>query len=105
MSEHLGDREAIEHLIGRPLAQKWPPRALLAGTRVTVIQDEHWAGPWRQVFSGTISGMAAPESVDHPMAHDGELAYWVDFDEPQHDTSDDGPYRKAQIWARYLRAD
>jgi hypothetical protein len=105
MSKKPGDREAVEHIIGRPLPQDWPEDALPAGTRVTVIQAEDWAGPWRQVFTGTIDDMAAPEPVGHPDARDGELAYWVDFDEPQHDTSDDGPYRMACIWGRYLRAE
>lgn len=57
-----------------------------------------------QVFTGVISAMAAPEAVRGPRAQPGELAYWVDFDEPQLDHDGDGPYRKAQIWYRYLEA-
>jgi len=35
----------------------------------------------------------------------GELAYWVRFDEPQYDADSTDPYRKALIWARYLRTE
>jgi hypothetical protein len=99
------DRNAVEHVMDRPLNQDWPKDALPAGTRVTVIQDSIWRGPWRQEFRGTVDSMGAPEAVSHPKARPGELAYWVKFDEPQYDADDMGPYRKASIWARYLRAD
>jgi hypothetical protein len=48
--------------------------------------------------------MGAPEIIDHAPAEPGELAYWVRFDEPQLDSLGDGPYRKAQVWGRYLRS-
>jgi hypothetical protein len=47
--------------------------------------------------------MGVPELVRHPGAREGELAYWVVFDDPQYDSDGDGPYRKALIWDRYLR--
>ncbi len=72
------------------------------GSRVRVIKDPEWDGPWREVFAGNISGMAAPDLVEHDLGRPGELAYWVDFDEPQLDVNGDGPYGKAYIWARYL---
>jgi hypothetical protein len=50
-------RRAVERLRGTRLAQQWPPGALSAGTRVSVVHDTAWAGPWHQVFTGTISGM------------------------------------------------
>lgn len=97
------DRKALEALIGNSrLNAPWPEDAMPPGTRVRVIQDTEWKGPWRQEFTGTIDTTMPPELVNHPMARPGELAYYVAFDEPQHDTSDDGPYRKAQIWERYL---
>ncbi|MFB7244345.1 hypothetical protein ACFCYX_18005 [Streptomyces populi] len=49
--------------------------------------------------------MGAPEPNDHAQALDGELLYWVVFDTPQYDSGGDGPYRKAQIWGRYLRTE
>lgn len=73
------------------------------GSRVTVVRDPEWGGPWQNEFRGTIDAMGAPEPVEHPRAHDGELAYWVTFDAPQYDCNGAGPYRKAQIWGRYLR--
>lgn len=82
----------------------WPADAWPAGTRVRVVQDLDWNGPWRQEFLGTISDTMPPRVIDHPKAFRGELAYFVAFDEPQQDTSSDGPYRKAEIWGRYLRA-
>jgi hypothetical protein len=48
--------------------------------------------------------MAAPGPPESEVARPHELAYWVDFDEPQRDADGDGPYRKAQIWDRYIEA-
>ncbi|RSN67552.1 ferrous iron transport protein A [Actinomadura sp. WAC 06369] len=76
--------------------------ALAAGRRVRVVRDPDWDGPWRNEFSGTIDSLGPPEPVRHPRALPGELQYWVVFDEPQYDGAGDGPYRKAQIWGRYL---
>ncbi|WP_234443363.1 hypothetical protein [Streptomyces sp. NRRL B-24484] len=79
------------------------PAPLPTGTRVTVVRDPEWDGPWQREFEGTIDDFGPPESVDHPLAHRGELMYWVDFDDPQLDADGDGPYRRAQIWDRYLK--
>lgn len=46
--------------------------------------------------------MITPRLVANRHAHPGELEYSVQFDEPQMDKTDLGPYRKAVIWARYL---
>ncbi|MBE1537204.1 hypothetical protein [Actinomadura algeriensis] len=67
-----------------------------------VVRDPDWDGPWRCEFSGTVDSLGPPEAVRHSQARAGELAYWVVFDEPQYDAGGDGPYRKAQIWGRYL---
>ncbi|MER7825768.1 ferrous iron transport protein A [Streptomyces sp. NPDC096097] len=100
---YAGDRAAVEQLMGRPLPQDRPSDALPAGSRVVVVRDPHWDGPWRNEFLGTIDDMGAPEPVEHPHARAGELAYWVTFDESQYDGNGEGPYRKALIWDRYLR--
>lgn len=97
------DRQAIEQIIGHPLPTEWPPGALPAGSRVTVVQAVDGDGPWRQEFTGTIDSMAAPEPVRHAHTNEDELKYWVTFDTGQYDSGGDGPYRKAQIWGRYLR--
>ncbi|MFI8387671.1 ferrous iron transport protein A [Streptomyces sp. NPDC085540] len=97
------DRRVVEHIRGRPLSQDWPAGALAAGSRVTVVHDPDWNGPWRNEFPGTIDDMGAPERVENPRARAGEMAYWVAFDAPQYDSDGGGPYRKAQIWDRYLR--
>ena len=96
------DRAAVEQIRGAPLPQDWPPDALPVGTRVRVIKDPDWAGPWKLTFTGEISAMASPELVANPRARPGELAYWVTFDDPQFAYDGAGPYRKAQIWDRYL---
>ncbi|HTJ33557.1 MAG TPA: hypothetical protein VL738_10035 [Dactylosporangium sp.] len=97
------DREAAEHVLGRPLSRQWPAGALPAGTRVRVVKDAEWDGPWRAEFLGVIDTVGAPEPVVHAMARPGELKYWVSFDTPQLDAAGDGPYRAAQIWDRHLR--
>jgi hypothetical protein len=99
----LRDREAVEHVLGRPLNQDWPTAAMARGTRVLVVKDTEWDGPWREEFLGVIDTVGAPEPVTHASARSGELKYWVSFDLPQFDAAGDGPYRGAQIWGRYLR--
>ncbi|WP_234308864.1 MULTISPECIES: ferrous iron transport protein A [Streptomyces] len=101
----VGDRQAVEYVLGRPLSQAWPPGALAPGSRVRVVRARDWDGPWQVEFTGVIDPMGAPEPNLHAQALDGELAYWVTFDAPQRDSCGDGPYRKAQIWDRYLRAE
>lgn len=100
-----GDRQAVEHILGRPLSQTWPTGALAPGSRVRVMRDLDWDGPWQIEFRGTIDAMGAPEPNQHAQALSGELLYWVNFDTPQYDSAGDGPYRKARIWGRYLRAE
>ncbi|MFC1408625.1 ferrous iron transport protein A [Streptacidiphilus sp. N1-12] len=99
------DREAVEHILGHPLDQEWSVDVWAPGSRVRVLRDAEWDGPWQREFLGTIDGRGASEPVRHPHAHSGELAYWVSFDEPQYDAAGDGPYRKAQIWDRYLQSE
>ncbi|MDQ1486664.1 MAG: hypothetical protein QOJ62_2357 [Actinomycetota bacterium] len=97
------DRRALEAIIGRGLDNdEWPADALSPGTRVRVVQDQEWGGPWREVFLGTIDRTLPPQIVNNLAAHSGDREYSVTFDEPQLDASGDGPYRKAVIWDRYL---
>lgn len=49
--------------------------------------------------------MGAPDLNEHAQSLSGELLYWVTFDAPQYDCDGAGPYYKAQIWGRYLRAE
>jgi len=65
------------------------------GTRVFVSAT---CGGWRNDSHGVIT--SAPESVQTVKGED--YFYWVQFDAPQHDLSDDGPYYKAQILSRCL---
>jgi hypothetical protein len=98
------EREALEAIIGRARSEEpWPANALPAGTRVRVVKDQDWDGPWAREFTGTIDTVLPPSRVEHPMARPDELAYFVKFDEPEHDHEGDGPYSKAEIWDRYLR--
>jgi hypothetical protein len=97
------DRRALEAVIGHGLDHdQWPADALPPGTRVRVIQDQEWAGPWREVFFGVIDRTLPPQLVINRVARLGEREYSVTFDEPPFDASGDGPYRKSVIWDRYL---
>jgi hypothetical protein len=55
-------------------------------------------GGWRNDSRGVV--VAAPEPVQTVRGED--FFYWVQFDTPQHDLSDDGPYTKAQVLSRCL---
>jgi hypothetical protein len=56
------------------------------GTRITVIQDPSWPGPWQVEFEEVIDGFRPPELLRHAVAHSGELVYWVVFHSPQYDS-------------------
>jgi len=99
------ERQVYEYVSGRSAARTWPDSAMPPGSGVTVVRDPEWDGPWRQEFHGTIDTLGAPEPVRNPRAREGEMGYWVAFDEPQYDAGGDGPYHKALIWDRYLRPD
>lgn len=102
--DEMRDRRALEAIIGRGVHHdEWPVDALPPGTRVRVIQDQEWGGPWRDVFLGTIDRTLPPQLVSNLVARSGEREYSVIFDEPQVDAGGDGPYRKAVIWDRYLQ--
>lgn len=103
MSKEENDRGAVEGIRGSRLPQEWPPSALPAGTRVRVVHDPAWKGPWAREFYGHIDTTGAPEPVVHAQARPGELQYWVTFDELEYDADGDGPFRKAQIWGRYVQ--
>jgi len=77
----------------------------IAGDRVRVSKDFHWA----QGAVGTISAPpTAVTAISGPW--DGNLTrqedsalgvhtvFWVWFDEPQFDADGEGPYRGGQIW-------
>lgn len=65
------------------------------GARVTVSGV---CGGWRTDTCGVIC--AAPDPIQTMQGED--YFYWVLFDSPQHDLSNDGPYFKAQILSRCL---
>lgn len=66
-----------------------------AGARVSVSGI---CGGWGNDSTGVIVG--EPESVETVQGED--YWYWVQFEVPQHDLSNDGPYYKAQILSRCL---
>ena len=101
-NQESADRRAIEAVLGRSLDDEWPASSMKPGARVRIIQDSAWAGPWREVFIGTIDATFPPQPVQNENALSGELRYSVRFDESQFDAHGDGPYRKAVIWERYL---
>ncbi len=80
----------------------WPEGAIAPGSHVRVIRDANWNGPWAQEFIGIVDGALIPRRVVNAHAKPGELSYLIAFAESQFDSSGDGPYRKAVIWARYL---
>ena len=85
--------------------KQWPEGAMLPGTRVRVVRDTSWDGPWEREFTGVLSPSIAPTPVNMRWAAEGELEYFVVFDESQIDCNGCGPYSKAIIWARYIRVD
>ncbi|MEU1528843.1 hypothetical protein [Streptomyces fagopyri] len=67
-STNAADRRAVERIMGSPLRQEWPAGAWAVGSRVTVIRDPDWDGPWRDEFPGTVDGTGVPEPVESPRA-------------------------------------
>lgn len=97
--------EAIMDSGAEELPSGWPEHAWPPGTRVRVLQDPDWAGPWPVEFWGTVDDLQIPAPVAHAQAREGELVYWVRFDAPQVDSDGCGPYRAAEVWSRYLRTE
>ncbi|KJV07417.1 hypothetical protein [Methylocucumis oryzae] len=75
----------------------YPMRQIFAIGAKVVISGS--CGGWRDDSKGVI--ISAAESV--PTVKGEDYFYWVQFDTPQHDLSDDGPYYKAQILSRCLK--
>ena len=69
-------------------------RAFALGTKVVVSAK---CG-WRNDCSGTI--VSEPEPIATLQGED--WSYWVQFDAPQEDLSNDGPYRRAQVLSRCI---
>jgi hypothetical protein len=80
---------------------EWPAGAVPPGTRVRVIKSEEWDGPWRQVFTGTIDETISPRLVGPGVASESSNTR-LGSTNPKMDWSEDGPCRKAVVWARYL---
>jgi hypothetical protein len=75
----------------------YPPKQNFAiGAKVVVSAT---CAGWRSDCRGVV--LDNPESVQTVLGED--FNYWVRFDVPQHDLSNDGPYYKAQILSRCLR--
>jgi hypothetical protein len=82
---------------------------------VRIIRDPDWPGPWPQEPLGVVEPIQgeAFETVDltNPAFNvpdsDRRLMreYLIRFDEPQLDSSGDGPYRAAVIWEKYVTPD
>lgn len=69
-------------------------RSFDIGDRVEVSKE----GGWKNNFTAQVTG--GPDSIRTRQGED--YYYWVEFDEPQDDLSEDGPYESAQILSRYL---
>ncbi|MEU5426421.1 ferrous iron transport protein A [Streptomyces olivoreticuli] len=100
-----GSREVEAAELGPelPPGDEWPRGSMSPGIHVTVIQDVSWDGPWQVEFQATIDDLYPPEPARGSGAREGELSYWVVFDEPQYNSDGEGPFRGAQIWDRYLK--
>jgi hypothetical protein len=73
-------------------------RTFNLGDRVVV--SAKCAG-WREDAPGVVCG-----GSEHVQTVQGaDYFYWVQFDTPQHDLSDDGPYGKAQVLGCCVQAE
>jgi hypothetical protein len=84
------------------------------GTRVKVIKDSRWNGPWPTEPTGVIDlaadapvrviDLATMPEVNVPDSDRGPMReFLVRFDEPQCDGDGAGPYYAAVIWEKHLR--
>jgi hypothetical protein len=85
---------------------------LQVGQRVRIIRDPDWPGPWpneplgviEPIFGKAFSVVNLKDSSVNVPDSDRRMMreYLVQFDEPQNDTSGDGPYSSAVIWEKYV---
>jgi hypothetical protein len=85
-----------------------------AGTRVKVLRDPDWDGPWPSEPSGTIADnfdipfavidLADRTDISVPDEDRRTMrTFMVRFDEPAQDSEEGGPYYMAEVWEKYLR--
>ena len=85
-----------------------------AGTRVRVVRDPSWDGPWPSEPTGQIADnfpipfseidLARRPDINVPDEDRGIMrSFMVRFDEPAEDGSGHGPYYMAEVWEKYLR--
>lgn len=84
------------------------------GTRVKVVRDPDWDGPWPTEPTGVIAdGFEAPlDVIDLARERDVNVpetdrvmmrTFMVRFDEPVRDGDGCGPYYMAEVWEKHLR--
>jgi hypothetical protein len=84
------------------------------GSRVKVVKDSRWNGPWPAEPTGVIDpdadapvrviDLATMPEVNVPDSDRGPMReFMVRFDQPQRDGDGGGPYYAAVIWEKYLR--
>ncbi len=71
------------------------------GARARVMQDRQFPpGPWPSEPTGMVA--SGPVMVRGAGWWQRHATYVVEFDVPQRDTDDDGPYRGSEVLGKYL---
>jgi hypothetical protein len=78
---------------------------LQAGSRVKVVKDARWNGPWPSEPVGVVEPVLPGQLfIVSPSRFGSVKQYKVRFDEPQYDGDQQGPYVSAVIAQQYLVA-
>ncbi len=77
-------------------------RPLRPGTRVYIIQDPEFGGPFQETFGATVQSSKRVEGLMPAAAKKSKFVYFVTFDSPQFDCDGDGPYSASEVLAAYV---
>ena len=77
-------------------------RPFSPGTRVRVLTDPEYGGPFAEECLGTVGSSTAAAGLTPAAARLSKYSYFVTFDTPQRDRDGDGPYSSSQVLSRYV---
>ena len=82
--------------------RQWFERPLPLGSRVRILKDPLFVGPWQKEFLATVDGVERAQHLTPESARRNKFVYMVSFDEPQLDGDGDGPYTAGEVLSQYV---
>lgn len=78
------------------------PHPLPSGTRVYLLTDTQFGGPFLEGATGTVLACRRARNLTSEAARKSRFVYQIQFDVPQLDSDGDGPYAMSEVLAQYV---